>query len=151
MVTHHRIPNDVKEAARRGLALKAAGYAGGTPTGWGRAKQLIRNSHLDTGTLAVMRAWYARHGPDAKNGGTSYRGYRKWVDHGRPSNGAGRQTYRGAVAWLIWGGDAAYRWLKTDEIRGALSSAHPKRRPSARSNNLRRSGRSLRAAPPRRR
>ena len=36
MVTHHRIPDDVKEAARRGLALKAAGYAGGTPTGWGQ-------------------------------------------------------------------------------------------------------------------
>ena len=31
-----------------------------------------------------MRTWFARHGPDASNGGTSYPGYCKWVNDGKP-------------------------------------------------------------------
>ena len=141
------IPQDVKRAARLGLALRERGYQGGTATGWGRAHQLIRNERLDLHTLSVMRAWYARHGPDAKNGGTSYQGYLKWVNDGRPRDGRGVNKYRGAVAWLIWGGDAAYRWLKTEPIRAALAQAFPKKRKSSTRNNLRGAGR---RQPPRR-
>lgn len=124
----HKIPQSVKREARLGLALKAKGYQGGTATGWGRARQLISQTHLDINTLAVMRAWYARHGPDAKNGGTSYRGYLRWLDDGQPADGYGTHLYRGAVAWLIWGGDAAYEWLKTEEIRRALALRGSRRR-----------------------
>ena len=64
-----------------------------------------------------MRAWFARHGPDAKNGGTSYRGYRLFLETQRLG--------RGAVAWECWGGDAAYLWLKTQRVRRLLADAFP--------------------------
>jgi len=57
-----------------------------------------------------MRSWFARHGPDAKNGGTSYSGYCKWIDDGMPMN-KGLSKYKGAVSWLNWGGDAAQESL----------------------------------------
>ena len=132
----HKIPQTVKQAAKLGLTLKNRGYQGGTATGWGRAGSSFQ-THLDINTLATMRAWYARHGPDASNGGTSYCGYLRWLDDGQPMDGRGANKYRGAVAWLIWGGDAAYAWLKTEEIRSALARAHPKKRKSTRTNNLR--------------
>lgn len=130
-----KIPNDVKRDARLGLKLLENGFAGGTQTGWDRAEQLANNETVDVHTLAIMRAWYARHGPDAKNGGTSYPGYRKWVEDGRPMN-EGKHRYRGAVAWLIWGGDAAYKWLKTKQVRNILSHNFPNKKTASLRNNL---------------
>ena len=63
-----------------------------------------------------MRTWFVRHGPDAKNGGTSYPGYCKWLHDGMPLD-KGCSKYRGAVSWLIWEGDAAYKWIKSSKIR----------------------------------
>ena len=122
------IPVNVKEEAKLGLNLLRKGYKGGTTTGWNRAKQLVSCKYIDLNSLIVMRAWFAHHGPDAKNGGTSYPGYLKWIKNGRPMDKSHKNKYRGAVSWLIWGGDAAYRWLKTKKVRFALKKAYDNRR-----------------------
>lgn len=142
------IPENVAKEARVGIKLLNAGFAGGTPTGWHRARQLANEKTISVADLAVMRAWFARHGPDAQHAknespcsasrtGTSYGGYLKWLQDGAPiSNASGKSKYRGAVAWLIWGGDAAYTWLKTNQVRAALESAYPKRASASRCNRL---------------
>lgn len=113
------IPSAVKTAALKGIKLRKLGFNGGTETGWKRARQLAYNDYVDPHTLRVMRAWFARHGPDASSGGTSYPGYKKWVKAGRPLD-VGKNELRGAVAWLIWGGDPAYRWVNSKKIEKIL-------------------------------
>lgn len=130
------IPESVKQQARLGLILLRNGYKGGTKTGWNRAKQLASNKYIDLNSLMVMRAWFARHGPDARNGGTSYPGYRKWIEHGKPIDRRYKNKYRGAVSWLIWGGDEAYKWLKTKKVRIALKKAYKNKRESSKNINL---------------
>jgi len=129
------IPKNVEKEAKLGLELLKNGFAGGTQTGWDRAKQLANDKKIDVISLADMRTWFARHGPDAKNGGTSYPGYCQWLRDGKPMNNPSR-NYRGEVAWLIWGGDAAYEWLKTKEIRNIIENEYPKRKKSITKNNL---------------
>ena len=131
-----KIPKKVKKQADLGLKLLDKGYNGGTQTGWNRARQLSNNEYIDLDSLADMRTWFSRHGPDAKNGGTSYPGYLRWLEDKKPMNGKGKNKYRGAVAWLIWGGDAAYTWLKTKKIRKLLESNFPNRKKSPFKNNL---------------
>lgn len=128
-----KIPRDVVKTAKIGNKLVKKGYQGGTQTGWDRGEQLANDKYVDLQTLYQMRTWFARHGPDAKNGGTSYPGYINWVNDGAPKNLKNAGGYRGAVSWLIWGGDAAYLWLKTSEIRkklnkefGEIKSSSPK-------------------------
>uniref|UniRef100_A0A6C0JBF3 DUF5872 domain-containing protein n=1 Tax=viral metagenome TaxID=1070528 RepID=A0A6C0JBF3_9ZZZZ len=130
------IPHSVKTYAREGLVLKSMGYKGGTETGWNRGKQLS-GENIDVASLADMRTWFARHGPDAINNGTSYPGYLKWVDAGSPRTGDNKNDYRGAVSWLLWGGDSAYKWLKTPKIRKLLTDNFPNRKISTKENNLR--------------
>lgn len=133
------IPEEVRKEARRGLSLMRQGFLGGTPTGWHRAVQLSGKT-IDLESLAVMRAWFARHGPDASNGGTSYRGYHKWMLAGAPTSTSTskvpKDSLRAPVAWLIWGGDPAYRWLKSPEIRGLLKAQFPDKKEASRSNRL---------------
>ena len=134
------IPAAVRKEARLGIKLMNNGFNGGTKTGWNRAKQLSGNK-IDIESLADMRTWFARHGPDARNGGTSYPGYCRWVEDEKPMNpgrGISKNGYRGAVAWLIWGGDAAYKWLKTKKIRSLLEREFPQRKRSPKGNNLNR-------------
>ena len=101
------VPHEVVAAAKEGLRLKESGYAGGTKTGVKRAKQLV-SGRISEETARVMRAWFARHGPQAKHGGTSYPGYVAWIRAGRPDQPS---NHRGAVAWLLWGGNPAQAWL----------------------------------------
>ena len=130
-----KIPNDVRKAAKLGLNLISIGYLGGTKTGWDRGKQLSDDQTIDLGSLADMRTWFARHGPDASNGGTSYPGYCKWLLDGMPLDGD-PTIYRGAVSWLIWGGDPAYKWLKSKDIRKLIEKEFPNRKKSSQENNL---------------
>ncbi len=129
------IPKNVKTDAELGLRLHENGFKGGTKTGWDRAKQLVSQKSVDIDTLYQMKVWFARHGPDAKNGGTSYPGYCKWLEEGHPID-SGKNNYRGAVAWLIWGGDAAYNWLKQPTIKKALREYRPKSKQSTDNKNL---------------
>lgn len=130
------IPENVAKDAILGLKLMENGYEGGTQTGWNRAKQLAFDKNIDPRSLADMRTWFARHGPDAKNGGTSYPGYCKWLKDGKPMNSNNKNNYRGAVSWLIWGGDSAYNWLKSNEIRKIIENKFPKRKKSSLKYNL---------------
>ena len=131
-----KIPEDVKKAALLGIKLIDFGFKGGTQTGWDRAYQLSSETgYIDIGSLADMRTWFARHGPDASNRGTSYPGYCKWLNDNRPID-SGFNNYRGAVSWLIWGGNPAYRWLKSGKIRDIIENAFPKRKRSSKSINL---------------
>jgi len=103
----YKVPVAVKAAAQKGLDMHSAGFKGGTETGWGRARQLVKCEYISDRTIKVMRAWYARHTY------TSYPGYQKWVGEGRPMTPkpGTKDKYRGAVAWLIWGGDPAKKWV----------------------------------------
>ena len=129
------IPEEVRKEAKNGLKLINIGFQGGTETGWNRAKQLSGKT-IDPESLSVMRAWFARHGPDAANGGTSYRGYLNWHKQGRPTLNVPKGSLRGAVAWLIWGGDPAYLWLKSPQIRKVLKAAYPEKKEASFSINL---------------
>lgn len=129
------IPTAVKDQALLGLQMMELGFSGGTQTGWDRGKQLAYNGTIDIKSLADMRTWFARHGPDASGGGTSYPGYCKWVNNGMNLE-QGYNQNRGAVSWLIWGGDAAYKWLKETHIRHALQTFFPKRKSSPKQVNL---------------
>ena len=130
-----KIPKNVKKDAELGLELLKLGFSGGTETGINRAKQLAFDETIPVEDLATMRAWFARHGPDAKNGGTSYPGYCKWIHDQKPTDKK-FSSYRGAVAWLIWGGDSAYKWIKSKKIRDILKETYPKRKESSPKNNL---------------
>lgn len=130
-----KIPSKVRKEAKLGLKLLKNGFKGGTETGWFRAKQLAFDDTIDIGSLAEMRTWFARHGPDAKHGGTSYPGYCKWITDGKPKN-SGFKNYRGAVSWLIWGGNEAYLWLKSRRIQSILAENYPKKKKANTVNNL---------------
>jgi hypothetical protein len=110
-----------------GLELRKKGFSGGTETGWDRARGLSTGL-VDPQSLADMRTWFARHGPDASNGGTSYTGYVKWMREGGRTTDTPKDSIRGAVAWLLWGGDPAYLWLKSPEVRRLLARTFPQRK-----------------------
>ena len=74
-----RIPSSIRRHASIGKQMHLNGFEGGTQTGWDRADQLISGS-ISNEVAVIMRAWFARHGPDAQNGGTSYKGYLEWLD-----------------------------------------------------------------------
>jgi len=109
MSTLRTVPTSVANAARLGLLLRKNGFAGGTKTGWARARQLSKQKRVRTSTTDAMRAWFARHVK------TSYPGYQRWVNAGRPKVPTAtftKEDGRGAVAWLLWGGNAGQRWVK---------------------------------------
>lgn len=130
-----KIPSKVRKEAKLGLQLLQNGFKGGTQTGWLRAQQLAFDDTIDINSLAEMRTWFARHGPDAIHGGTSYPGYCKWIVDGKPMN-SGFQKYRGAVSWLIWGGNEAYLWLKSPRIQYILAESFPSKKKANTVNNL---------------
>lgn len=107
-----RVPNDVKMEAQKGLDMHNEGFLGGTITGWNRAKQLIKCESVSDSTIRTMKAWFARHSY------TSQPGYRKWVKNGKPVRltTENKRIYRGAVAWLIWGGDHGKKWVNEIEL-----------------------------------
>jgi len=107
------IPKLVRRVAKMALVLRRMGFIGGTTTGWKRAAQLARSQSISHHDALIMRAWFARHGPTAKNGGTSFPGYKRWVQNGKPTDIHAQKTSRGALAWLLWGGTPAYRWIKS--------------------------------------
>lgn len=107
----YKIPQDVKKAAKLGLDMHKKGFQGGTKTGWDRARQLIKCQYVTKKTVQTMKAWFARHTH------TSYPGYKKWVQQGKPTKLENNKSkYRGAVAWLIWGGEPAKKWLKSIKL-----------------------------------
>jgi hypothetical protein len=89
-------PQGVKEAAKRGLevrATKPASQRGGTPVGIARARDLSGGKAISPDTARRMKAFFDRHEVD-KEGST-------WSEKGK-----------GWQAWQLWGGDAGYAWAK---------------------------------------
>jgi hypothetical protein len=96
-----RVPAEVRREAHRGLELLREGYGGKglTEGAIRRARQLARGTPLPlrgpkgTRSVVLMDAWFARHAVDRRPG---------WDKDVTP----------GYVAHLLWGGDAAKRWVR---------------------------------------
>jgi HK97 family phage portal protein len=101
------IPNQgMKEAARRALAWKEEGRAGGTRVGLARANQIVNGEKLSEDTILRMYSFFSRHEVDKEAEGFNA------GEDGFPSPGR--------VAWDLWGGDAGFSWAtaKRDQIMG---------------------------------
>jgi hypothetical protein len=117
-----RIPSKVKKDASIGLKMIQAGYKGGTSTGLLRANQLAECKYLSVHALYNMKGFFQRHMF------TSLGGYLKWEADGKPVDMVDGQKdeRRGAIAILIWGGIAAFEWLRSDAVQELLAKYHPK-------------------------
>jgi hypothetical protein len=96
---YYQIPYAVRMAAQLGLALQ---YAHGQKTRKNRLKGILRAGQLADGVvlhkkdIVQMNAYFARHEVDKK--AANFNNLKK------PSNGR--------IAWELWGGDAAEKWVK---------------------------------------
>jgi len=110
-------PQSVRAAARRGLEFRKKFGRGGLDTreagkqgigsGVARARDLADGSSLPLKTIRRMRSFFARH---EKN------------KSGSPAEGD-----RGAIAWLLWGGDPGKSWvdgiLRQEEKKQEMSNS----------------------------
>jgi hypothetical protein len=94
----------VMNVARNAFKLKKMGFRGGLQTGWKRARQLATRDTVSIQDIKYMRAWFARHVY------TSYPTFKAWKNAGRPKDKKWHRR-QGIIAWLIWGGDSAFRWI----------------------------------------
>jgi hypothetical protein len=86
-------PQAVRANAKRGLELRQKYNRGGTQVGVARARDLSNGASLSLSTIKRMNSYFARHEVDKKGEG--------W---GKDS--------AGYIAWLLWGGDAGWSWVK---------------------------------------
>lgn len=86
-------PQTVATEAAKGLALHKEHKRGGTIIGVRRAVQLSNRRPVSLNTLQRMYSYFKRHEVDKQG--------KNWD---RPSNGK--------IAWLLWGGDAGFSWVK---------------------------------------
>lgn len=100
------VPENVKKTALYAFKLKKLGFEGGIETGWKRAKQLATQKSIPIQDLRYMRNWFARHIY------VSYPSYKKWLDQGRPKTPEWHRKH-GIISWLIWSGDAAFKWVNS--------------------------------------
>lgn len=88
------ISKKIKNNAVKGLLFRYLYKRGGTRVGVARALQLSRGDNLSDRTLVRMYSFFSRH-------------YKNRNSVGRDGGpGAGQ------IAWLLWGGDAGYNWVK---------------------------------------
>ena len=82
-------------AARRGLQLHEEGRSGDglKPETVARAKRIAARERLTPEHVREMRAWFRRHKVDKRPG---------WSTKGSETPGY--------TAWMLWGGDPAWRW-----------------------------------------
>lgn len=90
------IPEGVQKAAIRGLELRKKFKRGGTHVGLGTAKRLAKGGSISPQKVRHISKYFARHAGDNL--------HKKGRDGDPPSNGY--------IAWLLWGGDAGWRWSK---------------------------------------
>jgi hypothetical protein len=112
------VPDNVRKTAMYSFKLKLLGFKGGKETGWKRAKQLATKESISIEDLKYIRAWFARHIY------TSYPGYLKWVKGGKPKEGPLTKSH-GTIAWLIWGGNAAFKWVNSNKNIKLLNKHYP--------------------------
>lgn len=95
-------PAAVAAEAARGLALRERHQRGGTRVGVTRANQLAARESVSAETLVRMLAFFERFKGEV--GKVNANG-RAWGDEANPSNAW--------IAWLLWGGNAAWRWARS--------------------------------------
>lgn len=109
-----KVPENVRKTALYAFKLRKLGFQGGIETGWKRAKQLGTKDSISIQDIKYMRAWFARHIY------TSYPAYKKWKNAGRPKTSEWHNK-RGIIAWLIWGGSAAFNWVNSNKTINLLN------------------------------
>lgn len=112
-IANVRVPANVNKETQIAYKLRGLGFKGGLETGWKRAKQLTTQEFIAIEDIKYMKAWFARHAF------TSYPSFEKWKKAGRPLDKKWHNK-RGIVAWLIWGGDAGFKWANSKEIADIL-------------------------------
>ncbi len=109
------ISDSVRRNAKRALKLRDDGYAGGTATGVARAMQLANNETIEMYDAMKMRAWFARH---IRSG--SYEKYVSWKRASLEDRESHKNDWRGAIAWLLWGGTSACQWILGEEMQDEI-------------------------------
>ena len=89
-------PKGVATQAKRGLDLRDKHDRGGTEVGLRRAHQLADQKPVSDKDIKDIYSYFARHTVDKDGKG--------WGSRTDPS--------AGYIAWLLWGGDPAERWIK---------------------------------------
>jgi len=113
-----KVPENVKKTALYAFKLKKLGFRGGHETGWKRANQLSTKDEIPIVDVKYMRAWFARHIY------ASYPTYKKWLRAGRPKDTQWHNK-NGIISWLIWSGDAAFKWVNSKKIINLLNKHYP--------------------------
>lgn len=98
-------PEEVAEAARKGLALRRRFRRGGTAVGLARGRDLKNRRNLSPDTVVRMTSYFARHA----------------VDKDAPNFGNDADPSAGYVAWLLWGGDPGRDWAES--LRAEMEAA----------------------------
>lgn len=93
---HFIPPASVAKNAHKGLKLREHFHRGGTQIGVNRAQQLKDRNELTIDIIKRMFSYFSRHSVDKKAD--------NFGDDANPS--------RGYIAWLLWGGDAGFKWVK---------------------------------------
>lgn len=96
----YAIPDRVKRNAQRGLELRKKFGRGGTDVGMNTARTLAAGGSIGIEKVRHINKYFPRHAGDNLSDKTS----------------------NGWIAWLLWGGDAAWSWT-----RGILKSADAKK------------------------
>jgi len=104
------------DEAARGLEMRREYGRGGTEVGVARARDISNGKNLSIETIKRMYSFFSRHEKATKGG----KGY-KSGDEGYPS--------KGKIAWLLWGGDAGFKWAerKVQEIENVENSVFTKK------------------------
>ncbi len=101
-------PQNVRDAAARGLALRQEHGRGGTAVGVARARDLSNGRAVSLDTITRMRSYFARHEVDKQGEGWG-------VDSA------------GYIAWLLWGGDPGRAWAnRIAEQQEPAQAAEPR-------------------------
>jgi len=81
----------------------------------------IPEKDLTSETLFLWREWMNRHGPKTiRNNGNYYLNYVKWFHHRLD----GKKQASGAMEWLLKGGDFAYIWLQSNEVKDKIAEKY---------------------------
>lgn len=89
-------PEEVAQAAIKGLLLRSKFKRGGTMVGVARARDLKNRRKLSPTTIKRMVSFFSRHEIDKRG--------KYWGVDSKPS--------AGYIAWLLWGGDDGWEWAK---------------------------------------
>lgn len=111
MAEGHVPPQEVRDAAKRGLELRREFGRGGTLVGVARARDLSGGRAVSDDTISRMVSYFARHEVDKQG--------ENWGNQSDPS--------AGYIAWLLWGGDPGRTWAKRvkAELDDVDKSHHP--------------------------